>query len=158
MSPAMSALQSVGVTNAILILGVLFAVAAGVIGLFWHYILPGAIIIGVLCLFLPPSSDNATAKVDVPTKVESAVVKEEPFDERQAYMKDCMEIAQYPMAKCAALWEHREEDEPAVVKAKVDKVDTSELQLIDVDNKEYKARRAEALQKPGAVVGHVTYR
>jgi len=155
MSPAMSALQSVGVTNAILILGVLFAVAAGVIGLFWHYILPGAIIIGVLCLFLPPSSDVSTAKVD--TKVET-VVKEEVFDERQAYMKDCMEVAQYPMAKCAALWDHREEDEPAVVKAKVDKVDTSELQLIDVDNAEYKARRAEALQKPGAVIGRVTYR
>lgn len=153
MSPAMSALQSVGVTNAILILGVLFAVAAGVIGLFWHYILPGAIIIGVLCLFLPPSTEITTT-----SKVENSVPQKVEFDERQAYMKDCMEVAQYPMAKCAALWEHREDEEPAVVKAKVDKVDVSELQLIDVDNAEYKARRAEALQKPGAVIGRVTYR
>lgn len=154
MSPAMSALQSVGVTNAILILGVLFAVAAGVIGLFWHYILPGAIIIGVLCLFLPPSTETTSVKTD---KVES-VVKEEVFDERQAYMKDCMEIAEYSMSKCASLWDHREDEEPVVTKAKVDKVDHSELQLIDVDNTEYKARRAEAMQKPGAVVGRVTYR
>lgn len=156
MSPAMSALQSVGVTNAILILGVLFAVAAGVIGLFWHYILPGAIIIGVLCLFLPPSADKTT-EAKAPVQVET-VVKQETFDERQAYMKDCMEVSEYPMAKCAALWDHREESEPVVTKTKVDKVDTSELQLIDVDNTEYKARRAEALQKPNAVVGHVTFR
>lgn len=37
-----------------------------------------------------------------------------------------------------------------------DTVPTSngELKLVDVDNAEYKARRAEALQKPGAVVGN----
>ena len=154
MSPAMSALQSVGVTNAILILGVLFAVAAGVIGLFWHYILPGAIIIGVLCLFLPPSEVGNS----VAAKVENTVPAPEVFDERAAYMKDCMEVAEYPMAKCASLWAHREDAEPTVTNVKVDKVDTSELKLIDVDNAEYKARRAEALQKPGAVIGHVTYR
>ena len=45
MSPAMSALSSVGITHQILILSVLALVAAGVIGLFWHYIVPGAIII-----------------------------------------------------------------------------------------------------------------
>jgi hypothetical protein len=37
-------------------------------------------------------------------------------------------------------------------------VPVSELKLMDVDNEEYKKRRAEALQKPGAVVGNVTYR
>jgi hypothetical protein len=29
---------------------------------------------------------------------------------------------------------------------------------MDVDNEEYKKRRAEALQKPGAVVGNITLR
>lgn len=33
-----------------------------------------------------------------------------------------------------------------------------ELKLLDVDNKEYKQRRAEAMQKEGAVVGNSTYR
>jgi hypothetical protein len=33
---------------------------------------------------------------------------------------------------------------------------TSTLNLMPVENAEYKARRAEALQKPGAVVGQVT--
>lgn len=35
---------------------------------------------------------------------------------------------------------------------------TSELKLLDVDNTEYKKRREEALQKPGAVIGQVTVR
>lgn len=33
-----------------------------------------------------------------------------------------------------------------------------EVQLLDVDNAEYRRRRAEALQKPGAVVGQITVR
>ena len=33
---------------------------------------------------------------------------------------------------------------------------TSTLNLMPVENAEYKARRAEAIQKPGAVVGQVT--
>jgi hypothetical protein len=32
----------------------------------------------------------------------------------------------------------------------------STLNLLPVDNAEYKARRAEAIKKPGAVVGQVT--
>jgi hypothetical protein len=37
-------------------------------------------------------------------------------------------------------------------------VPISELKLLEVDNEEYKKRRAEALQKPGAVVGNMTLR
>jgi hypothetical protein len=37
-------------------------------------------------------------------------------------------------------------------------VPVSELKLLDVDNEEYKKRRAEALLKPGAVVGNITLR
>lgn len=37
-------------------------------------------------------------------------------------------------------------------------VPINELKLMDVDNEEYKKRRAEALQKPGAIVGNVTLR
>jgi hypothetical protein len=33
-----------------------------------------------------------------------------------------------------------------------------EFKLLDVDNAEYKRRRAEALEKPGAVVGQTTLR
>ena len=37
-------------------------------------------------------------------------------------------------------------------------VPISELKLMEVDNEEYKKRRAEALQKPGAIVGNITLR
>jgi hypothetical protein len=43
---------------------------------------------------------------------------------------------------------------PAVRGADTVPTSTGELKLVDVDNAEYRARRAEALQKPGAVVGN----
>ena len=46
----------------------------------------------------------------------------------------------------------------AVVAVEPKAVPIGELKLMEVDNEEYKKRRAEALQKPGAVVGNVTYR
>jgi hypothetical protein len=45
---------------------------------------------------------------------------------------------------------------PAPAPAKSQPVNTSEIKLMDVDNAEYKARRDAALQKPNAVIGHVT--
>jgi hypothetical protein len=36
--------------------------------------------------------------------------------------------------------------------------DEKSVKLMDVDNEEYKRRRDEALQKPGAVVGQITLR
>jgi hypothetical protein len=44
--------------------------------------------------------------------------------------------------------------EPVVVS----KVQPQDLNLLQVDNEEYKKRRDEALQKPGAVVGNITLR
>jgi hypothetical protein len=48
----------------------------------------------------------------------------------------------------------KELDEPAVEKKPVSSV--SSIELMPVDNVEYKTRRDAALQKPGAVIGHVT--
>ena len=150
MSPAMSALASVGVTHQILILCVLAAVAAGIIGLFWHYILPGAIIILVASLFYvaPTTTTVQDAKVEVKQK-------EEVFDEYQAYMKDCMEVAEYSMFECKKLWTDRGEKHTEV---EVDFKPAHDVQLIDTDNKEYKARRAAVVSKPDAVVMQATYR
>lgn len=110
MSPAMTALASVGISHQILILAVLAFVAAGVIGLFWHYILPGLIIIGVAALFyVPPEITN--------TETETSNVKsEEVFDEYKAYMTDCMEVADYSMLECKKLWNERSDDEKKLEK------------------------------------------
>ena len=67
MSPAMSALQGVGITHSMMILAVLFVAAAVVIGMYWHIILPVAGMIGVALLFLSaPDNKPTEAKVEEP--------------------------------------------------------------------------------------------
>ena len=155
MSPAMTALSSIGVTHNVLILCVLAAVAAGVIGLFWHYIVPGAIIIGVAALFYV--APEVTTKTEPQTEKTEVVVDKkdvEVIDEYQAYMKDCMDVAEYPMYQCKKLWNERNGKS---AEADVDFKPASDVKLLETDNDEYKARREAVIQKPGAVVMQATY-
>lgn len=154
MSPAMSALASVGISHQILILAVLALVAAGFIGLFWHYILPGSIIILVASLFYVAPSDVTTPKQEAKTEQ-----KEEVFDEYQAYMKDCIEVADYSMFECKKLWNGRQGETVKEVSVTEDDFrPASDTKLLDVDNQEYKVKRASAISKPNAVVMQTTYR
>jgi uncharacterized membrane protein len=162
MSPAMSAFQSVGITHSMLILAVLFAVAAGVIGLFWHFILPGAIIIGVALLFISAPDNKPTE-----AKVQETVTKEVKVNtEEQQFMEDCLGVAEYPMLKCKQLWAERNVEENKIKTETVKEVSVTEhefrpvgdVKLLDVDNQEYKAKRASAINKPNAVVLQATYR
>ena len=103
MSPAMSALAGVGITHSMMILGVMFVVTAVILGMYWHIIVPGAIMLGVAFLFVEPAT---TAKVEEPVKVETTKVN--PVDEDKiAFMEDCTVVADYPKAKCEKLWEER---------------------------------------------------
>lgn len=145
MSPAITALSSVGITHSMMILGVLFVAVAVVLGMYWHIILPGAMLLGVAVLFVSPDTTQPVAKVETPEIVEKVVT------EKDQYMEDCIEVAEYTKKQCEKLWSNRQAEEEELA------VDESELKLLDVSNKEYKARRAAALKKPGAVVGHVTY-
>jgi uncharacterized membrane protein YheB (UPF0754 family) len=47
---------------------------------------------------------------------------------------------------------------PQITPVAVSRVQPQDLNLLQVDNEEYKKRRDEALQKPGAVVGNITLR
>ena len=103
MSPAMSALAGAGITHSMMILGVLFVVTAVILGMYWHIIVPGAIMLGVAFLFIEPTT---TAKVEEPPKIETTKVN--PLDEDKiAFMEDCTVVADYPKAKCEKLWEER---------------------------------------------------
>ena len=120
MSPAMSALAGVGITHSMMILGVMFVVTAVILGMYWHIIVPGAIMLGVAFLFVEPAT---TAKVEEPAKAEAKV---NPVDEDKiAFMEDCTIVADYPKAKCEKLWEERLraekeiEDEPKPVDVKI---------------------------------------
>jgi len=159
MSPAMTALSSVGISHSVMILAVLFVVAAVCIGMYWKVILPGAIMIGVGLLFVGTS--------DI-TEVKPEVKQEVMTEDHMSFMEDCMGLADYPRSKCDKLWEERKVEEkelermaPVIEKSAEKSVDfkpVSEVKLIDVDNTEYKVRRAAALSKPNAVVMQATYR
>jgi len=122
MSPAMSALSSVGITHSMLLLGVLFVIVAVILGMYWHIIVPGAVMLTVAFLFIEPAT---VAKVDTPTKVEEAKVT--PIDEdKMAFMEDCVVVADYPKAKCEKLWAERLIAEKEI---------TEEAKLVDVSYK-----------------------
>ena len=98
MSPAMSALASIGVTHTMLLLGVLFVIAAVILGMYWHIIVPGAAIITVAMLFIPPV-----------TTASNQPVKPEVVDEdKLAFMEDCKLVAEYSVAECNKLWIERQ--------------------------------------------------
>ena len=123
MSPAMSALSAVGITHSMLILGVMFVITAVILGMYWHIIVPGAVMLGVAFLFMEPATVAKTDKIEEPVKVETTKVN--PVDEDKiAFMEDCTTVADYPKAKCEKLWEERLraekeiEDEPKPVDVK----------------------------------------
>ena len=102
MSPAMSALAGVGITHSMMILGVLFVVTAVILGMYWHIIVPGAIILLVGSLFI--NFDGTTPTTETAQK--SVEVKKEQvqtFDERKAFMEDCINVAMYNKEKCENL-------------------------------------------------------
>jgi len=103
MSPAMSALSSVGITHSMLLLGVLFVIVAVILGMYWHIIVPGAVMLTVAFLFIEPAT---VAKTDEPTKVEQANTPAIDED-KMAFMEDCVVVADYPKAKCEKLWAER---------------------------------------------------
>jgi hypothetical protein len=86
-----------------LLLGILFVVVAVILGMYWHIIVPGAVMLTVAFLFIETAT---VAKVEEPTKIE--VTKIDPIDEdKMAFMEDCVVVADYPKAKCEKLWAER---------------------------------------------------
>jgi hypothetical protein len=145
-----------------MILAVLFVAAAVVIGMYWHIILPGAGMIGVALLFLSAPDNKPTE-----AKVEEPIVKEAKVNsEEQQFMEDCLEVAEYPMLKCKQLWNERQVEETHIKQESAKEVSNTEsdfrpvsvTRLLDVDNQEYKSKRASAISKPNAVVMQTTYR
>ena len=59
-------------------------------------------------------------------------------------------------AAAEAAYREMDEDNSKTPGPQTNAVPVGQLNLVEVDNAEYKKKRAEALQKPGAVVGHAT--
>jgi len=71
---------------------------------------------------------------------------------RIQYLKECQRYG-YTYDRCKEMWDgvpYQTQDAPQVLSF------THQSKLLEVDNKEYKQRREEALQKPNSIVEHVT--
>lgn len=146
-----------------LVLSVLAIIVLGVILiLYWPFVIAGAA--ALFCVVVlanhkvpdipkpkivevveerPPVVDTRSPPV---LEATPKAVEKEPFDEAKAFMQDCLSLTEYSKKQCEKIWSGREDD--------VD--DPTVLKLLDVSNREYKKRRAEALKKPNAVIGHMT--
>ena len=135
---------SQGTMEMIVLCGIAVAVLGTILVLFWKQILAG---IGLLFCFVvlanhKPIEENASVAKSVESKVS------EEMAEKEMFLEDCLEFTDYSKKQCETLWDSRE----AIVEQ-----DAKDAKLLDVSNKEYKKRRAEALKKHNAVVLHATY-
>lgn len=169
MSPGMSALSSIGITQDTLIIMFLVLIGVIVIGLFWHVIVPGAIIVSLVYLFLP-TGVATTAKVKsektLEDVIEEIVVEDKVPKGYKDFMADCTTLGGYSTKRCEDRWNDRDlpdesvkvEQKPASKIEEVVVTSGKEAILLEVDNAEYKQRRAEVMKKPNAVVMQATYR
>lgn len=162
---------SQGNLEVLILCGIAVAILGLVLVLYWKYILAG---VGVLfCVVVmanhkpiePKEEIIAVAKIATPDTiisepvtpikpVEPVVVPKpvEPVvtakDEKAMFIEDCLEYTDYSKKHCEKVWNNREI---------ITEQDAKDADLLDVSNKEYKKRRAEALKKKNAVVMRATY-
>lgn len=133
------------------------AVLGVILVLYWRFIIAGAA--AVFCIVVlanhkvPDAPSVASVVKEVTTITEEA-------EDRVAFIEDCLAMTDYSKNQCVKIWEGREDEEEhaSTVMPVVAKPAEGELQLLDVDNVDYKQKRSDALKKPNAVIGQVTYR
>jgi hypothetical protein len=133
-------------------------ILGAVIVLFWKYIAVGALALFAVVVLANQSYDKLEPKVAdskvVPQVIEQFIIEppkvaptpENEFitkdsEEKPLFMEDCLRLTDYTEEKCAKIW---------------NKIESEEVNLLDVENVEYKKRRSEALKKPGAIVAQFT--
>jgi hypothetical protein len=133
-----------GLSEALIVLGVITIVIGFLIILFWQYIVAGAVVFAVLTVF--------SHHIE-PTKVEDVAEKTELSD-KATFLDACKSLSD-KSDTCEEMWKDRED---IVLKGAEEVVEVAKtIKLLDVDNAEYKSRRAAALKKPGAVVIQTTF-
>jgi len=160
-------MNTFGFSQSTLEMMVLVSVIVFVLGvilvLYWKFIVMG--VIATTCVVV--MANHKTPEPKQPKEEIISVVKVEPTqpivtekpkqdlmtdpkDDKYYFMQDCDALTTYTKEHCENIWYNREDESF--------KVDNAEdAKLLDVSNKEYVKRRAEALKKRGAIVAHVTY-
>ena len=120
--------------------------------LFWRYVLAG---IGLMFCFVvlanhkPSEPIEEVISVTKPAEVVAPVKPVEPEkDDLAMFIEDCMKYTDYSKKHCEMIWNSREQ---------VIEQDAENADLLNVENVEYRKRRAAALKKKNAVVLHATY-
>lgn len=133
-------------------------ILGAVIFLYWKYIAVGALALFAVVVLANQSYDKLEPKVAeskvVPQVIEQFIIEPpkvvatpknelitEDSEEKPLFMEDCLRLTDYTEEKCAKIW---------------NKIKSPDVELLDVENVEYKKRRAEALKKPGAIVAQFT--
>lgn len=129
-------------------------ILGAVIFLFWKYIAVGALALFAVVVLANQSYDKVAANKVEPQVIEQFIIEppkvaptpENEFitkdsEEKPLFMEDCLRLTEYTEEKCAKIW---------------NKIESEEVNLLDVENVEYKKRRSEALKKPGAIVAQFT--
>lgn len=148
-------LSATGITQSgmeTFVLGLIVVLVLGfIIVMYWPFIIAGAtalFCVVVLANHKVPDAPKIKVEESVAKRIDP-VLQYDTFDESKAFIQDCVALTDYTKQKCQQLWENREEpiasQDPVVFK------------LLNVDNSEYKQRRAETLKKPNAVVSHYTF-
>jgi hypothetical protein len=153
-------IDAVGISQHTLEMMVVGAIVIGILGvvfvLYWKQIAIGCLALFTLAVMANHVPKEKVKPVEVinevevqkvePPKVEDPVVTKEeakPDTDQKYFMEDCLAFTDYSKKQCEAIWQTRE---------------VEEQNLLDVQNVEYKKRRAAALKKPGAFVAHYVFR
>jgi hypothetical protein len=120
--------------------------------LFWRYVLAG---IGLMFCFVVLANHKPSVPIEEiisvtkPAEVVAPVKPVEPEkDDLAMFIEDCMKYTDYSKKHCEMIWNSREQ---------VIEQDAENADLLNVENVEYRKRRAAALKKKNAVVLHATY-
>lgn len=148
-----------GLSEVLIVVGAILLIVGFLIVLFWQYLVAGAVVYLVLTVF--------SHHVD-PKKIEEVVVEKSVMTDKKTYMEECEDLTDKADV-CEDLWKARDgivlkgaEEVVKTLKKEImtDKdafMNVKEVKLLDVDNKEYKDRRADALKKPNAVIMQTTF-
>ena len=129
-------------------------ILGAIIFLYWKYIAVGALALFTVVVLANQSYDKIVANKVEPQVIEQFIIEPpkvvatpknelitEDSEEKPLFMEDCLRLTDYTEEKCAKIW---------------NKIQSPDVDLLDVENVEYKKRRAEALKKPGAIVAQFT--
>jgi hypothetical protein len=93
-------LESFGITQGMVQIGIFVAILSYIIGMFYRYILIGGGILACVIVLLIPSHNTDAKKKDADKPiVESSVPPE--------YIEDCLRLTNNTKSGCVALWQER---------------------------------------------------